>query len=84
MDGISFIKDLLNAIFSGLGLDDFLGGEDQCLDDLEVLMWYYYYTYEGLLLSDEIYNGTLSFSKAMGTISPVMRKCYNFSEDNEK
>jgi CRISPR/Cas system endoribonuclease Cas6 (RAMP superfamily) len=73
----------LNAIFRGLGLDDFLGGEEKCVDDLELMIWYYYYSYEGYVMSDEIYNGTLSFTKGMGTVSPVMRKCYNFSEDNE-
>ena len=83
MDAISFSKDLLNALFSGLGLDDFLGGEEKCIDDLEVMLWYYYYTYEGLIMSDELYNGTLSLTKGIGKISPVVRKCYNFSEDNE-
>ena len=75
---------MVNAIFSGLGLDNFLGGEEQCFDDLELMLWYYYYSYNGIIESDQLYNGTLSFTKALGTFSPVMRKCYNFSEENEQ
>lgn len=83
MEGIYFAKNLLNALFDGLGLDDFLGGEEACIDDIEVMLWYYYYTYEGIFMSEELYNGTLSLTKGLGRISPVVRKCYNFSEDNE-
>lgn len=47
------------------------------------MLWYYYYSYEGIIESDQLYNGSLSFTKGLGALSPVLRKCYNFSEENE-
>jgi hypothetical protein len=83
LEDISFVKSLINAVFEGLGLNDFLGGEEACFDDLEVMLWYYYYSYEGIFESSQVYNGTLSLTKALGQASPVLRKCYTFSEENE-
>ena len=59
-----------------------LNGEEACFDNIEKLLWYGYYSYEGLALSPptELYNATLSFTKMMGSISPVCRTCYGFSE----
>ena len=51
IEDISFIKELINAIFDGLGLNDFLGGEEACFDDLEVMLWYFYYSYDGVFES---------------------------------
>jgi len=83
VNDVDLFKGVVDAIFRGLGLDSFLNSEEACFDDLELMLWYYYYTYDGIIVADELYNGTLSLTKAIGTTSPVLRKCYNFSEENE-
>lgn len=83
-DSIAYSRDILNALFDGLGLKEFLGGEEKCFTTLEDFLWYLYYAYNGLYAGSELYDGFLNIAKAIGQISPVLRNCYKFSEENEK
>ena len=83
-----FAKEVFTAILEGLGLDDFLSKEEFCIDQVELIIWYSYYSLEPFTHAEVdltyLYNATYSFTRAVGTISPVLRKCYVFSESNEE
>lgn len=78
---------MVSTIFIGLGLKDFLNNEEICFDQAELLGWYTFYSFDVYFQNeidfDRIYNSTYSATLAFATISPVLRKCYNFSEENE-
>ena len=82
---VGVAKDYLEAFFEGLGMDDFLLGEDACFDTVEQMLWYYYNSYYNLVEDDhwEIYNSTLNFLRGIGYTSPALRKCYKFTGENQ-
>ena len=51
----------LEALFSGLGLDNVLNGQDVCFEHIELMYWYYFYSYSDLIEGDELYSSTVSF-----------------------
>ena len=74
----------------GLGLVEYFNNEEICVENIQVFMWYMYYSLEWWapppdqnMNLDYWYNATYSFTQMMGSISPVLRKCYTFSADNE-
>lgn len=42
------------------------------------------FSYTKTFDENQLYMGTVNLLRAIGTISPVLRKCYNFSESNEE
>ena len=84
----SYLHDLgifayVDSLFSGLGLNNVLNGQDVCFENIEIMYWYYFYSYYDLIEAAELYTSTTSFLKGVATISPVLRKCYNFGAGNE-
>ena len=77
----------MRTIFTGLGLNEFLNNEEICFDQAELLGWYAFYSFDMYFYEEvnweRLYNSTYSATLALGTISPTLRKCYNFSEENE-
>ena len=52
--------------------------QQACFDNIELLMWYYYYSYTGYLETDKPWNASVSAARGVATISPVLRGCYGF------
>lgn len=85
---VHYFKALMDAIFGGLGFYEFWGNEEYCFDNIEIMLWYYFYSTEivssGEFEADKIYNSTYSLTRGIYYISPVLRQCYKFSEENEQ
>lgn len=47
------------------------------------MIWYYYYVYYGAFEMSDFYYTSYNFFLGLAKVSPVLRKCYNFSEENE-
>jgi len=71
--------------FDGMGLSAMLDAEEPCFTQVEKLVWYAYYACYGVSVSPiEWYEAGVSATNFFGTLSPVARKCYHFSKENDE
>ena len=72
----------------GLSMYDFLNNEQECIRQVDLMVSYSYYAVNMWTYLkpdyDYLYNSTYSFTRATGTLSPLLRKCYKFNNDNSK
>ena len=45
-------------------------------------MWYSYYAYTDYFETGDYFNGTVSVTRFLGTLSPALRGCYAFGTTN--
>ena len=69
LDYVHYYKALMDAIFDGLGFYEFLGNEEFCFDNIEIMLWYFYYSTE-IIEGDQfeaemVYNSTYSFTQGI-------------------
>mmetsp|Transcript_8885 Transcript_8885/g.15081 ORF Transcript_8885/g.15081 Transcript_8885/m.15081 type:complete len:110 (+) Transcript_8885:2-331(+) len=74
--------DFITALFEGLGLTDFLQDEGFCFENIEIMILYFIFSYKKTFEQAEIYLGFLDFFRGVSSVSPFLRKCYNFSQEN--
>ena len=66
-------QKVIGAIMDGLGFVDYFNDEEVCVDNIEIFMWYLYYSFEIFapppnqnINIDFAYNATYSFTKMLG------------------
>ena len=76
-DDVNTVSNVLNYLFDNIGVN--ATDTQACFDNIELVMWYYYYAYDGFVLTDHPWNASVSSARLIGTLSPVLRNCYSFA-----